>query len=571
MRFIQQAPPIKVVNFDDKLLSECVLRRHGNMLPSSIRAIICGPSNCGKTNVLISLLESPHGVQFENVYVYSKSLQQPKYQYLKKILAPIEENNYFTFSNNIDVVPPSKALPNSIFIFDDIACDKQDVDGTNMKHIYNDHVNTDMSFEDFGKLCRICWQQKYGFVSLSIHRLITVKLDMNNSSELKNREIIVKKIAQTSDSIRKKYHAIKTGKMEEDIALERHFKPIIEPLKQIVENTVGHSEVESTTSKNESYFPGKKDVLTPKQKRLITVSPISLPEEKEESRSTPKQNRLINTSLISLLGEEKDESRFTPKRKRLSTTSSITASTPIKSIPIKSALKRSHTIPERSHSHSIEDVFDTADEPLVTSIRQKLQTSESLKTLQTHYGPLGQKYLGAVLSGKKSINIDSVYGVYFNDNGTMICNKRVDLDKNDNILIDGKKYPGTVGLYELIFMRFPDESSYTETDKENYKSILMATNAHKRDYNSQNQVKSNKGHKYMNIIALVLSKKIGQGIPYAVTLNNNKIDYVHWDDPNELVDRLRLLEASRYAGHNAHDNEIFSIIEELCEVWLIIN
>jgi len=45
------------------------------MLSSTIRAIVCGPSNCGKTNVLISLLESPHGVHFENVYVYSKSLQ----------------------------------------------------------------------------------------------------------------------------------------------------------------------------------------------------------------------------------------------------------------------------------------------------------------------------------------------------------------------------------------------------------------------------------------------------------------------------------------------------------------
>ncbi|XP_070518834.1 uncharacterized protein [Cardiocondyla obscurior] len=423
----------------------------------------------------------------------------------------------------------------------------RDRDVTNMKHIYNDHVNTDMSFKDFDKLCRICWQQKYGFVVIDtdsaisngryrkgFNDFVSSTYD-NNNSELKNREIIAKKIAQTSDSIRKKYHAMKTGKMEEDIALERHFKPIVEPLKQIVENTVENNEVESAISKNESYFPEKKI-------------------------------------------------RLTPKRKRSNATSPITAST-----PIKSALKRSHTIPstlnetpkfvqqrnflsrERSHSHSIEDVFDTADEPLVTSIRQKLQTSEGWKTLQTHYGPLGQKYLGAVLSGKKSINIDSVYGVYFNDNGTMTGNKRVDLDKNDNILIDGKKYLGTVGLYELIFMRFPDESSYTDTDKKNYKSILMATNAHKRDYNSQNQVKSNKGHKYKNIIAPVLSKKIGQGIPYAVTLNNNKIDYVYWDDPNELVNRLRLLEASRYAGHNAHDNEILSIIEELCEVGLIIN
>jgi len=64
------------------------------------------PSNCGKTNVLINLLESPHGICFENVY--SKSLQQPKYQYLENLLAP-KEIGYFTFSNN-NVLLPNEAL-----------------------------------------------------------------------------------------------------------------------------------------------------------------------------------------------------------------------------------------------------------------------------------------------------------------------------------------------------------------------------------------------------------------------------------------------------------------------------
>ena len=206
MRFVQHSPAIKVTNFDDRIMFERKIRRHGNMLPNSIRGIICGPSNCGKTNVLISLLESPHGVRFENVYVYSKSLQQPKYQYLENLLTPIEEVGYFAFSNNCDVTHPSEALPNSIFIFDDVACDKQDTirdyfamgrhvdvdcfylcqtyakipkhlirdnanllilfkqDGTNLKHAYNDHVNTDMSYEDFSNLCHTCWQQKYGFL-----------------------------------------------------------------------------------------------------------------------------------------------------------------------------------------------------------------------------------------------------------------------------------------------------------------------------------------------------------------------------------------------------------------------
>jgi len=36
-------------------------------------------------------------------------------------------------------------------------------------------------------------------------------------------------------------------------------------------------------------------------------------------------------------------------------------------------------------------------------------------------------------------------------------------------------------------------------------------------------------------------------------LNDNKIDYIHWDDFNELMDRL--LEALRQ-DHNAHERNI---------------
>jgi len=92
-----------VINVDNKVQTEKEVRRYGNMLLISIRGVICGPSNCGKTNVLISLLKSPH--RFENVYVYLKSLQQSKYRYLENLLTSIEEIDYFTFSNNSNVIP----------------------------------------------------------------------------------------------------------------------------------------------------------------------------------------------------------------------------------------------------------------------------------------------------------------------------------------------------------------------------------------------------------------------------------------------------------------------------------
>lgn len=156
---------------------------------------------------MISLLESPNGLRFENVYVYSKSLRQPKYQYLKELFAVVGADvGYFAFSENTDVIPPAEALPNSIFVFDDVACDEQDVmreyfamgrhshvdcfylsqsyaripkhlirdnvnllilfkqDAMNLRHVYDDHVNTDMTFKMFNKLCTKCWQQKHGFL-----------------------------------------------------------------------------------------------------------------------------------------------------------------------------------------------------------------------------------------------------------------------------------------------------------------------------------------------------------------------------------------------------------------------
>ncbi|KYN00592.1 hypothetical protein ALC62_08630 [Cyphomyrmex costatus] len=324
----------------------------------------------------------------------------------------------------------------------------------------------------------------------------------------KDHEKIAMEIAKTSDSIRKKYRALKTGKMEEEIALERHFKPITEPLKQIVENTV-------------------------------------------ESSKDP-----IN---IETFFSEKDEEPK-PKRKRPN-----------------DSYDRSREL-SYDHAPSVEEVFEIANEPLVTSIRHLLQTSEGQEKLHANYGPLGQRYLKAVLSGKKAVNIDVVYGVYFSDEGTMLGDKRITLNKNDDIIIDGQRYDGTPGLYELIFIKFPNESICTDDDVETYKSILLTTNVYRRGHNAGNQVLGNKGHKYKNIIApLVLGKKVGTGIkkkldlPCAMSLTDNRIDYVHWDDPNELVDRLRLLEASRQAGHNSHDNEILSIIEELREAGLIIN
>jgi hypothetical protein len=198
----QQALPI--INFDFFGNTTTCDSKHGKLLPNSFRAIFCGPSGCGKTNALLSLVFSLNGLRFENVYVYSKSLYQPKYELLKLVLKRVKGVKYFPFNNNDEVIDPSEAHNNSLFIFDDVACDGQnkikeyysmcrhkaiDVaylcqtyskipkqlirdncnfivlfrqDEKNLKHIFNDHVSPDLSYHQFKQMCADCWKENDG-------------------------------------------------------------------------------------------------------------------------------------------------------------------------------------------------------------------------------------------------------------------------------------------------------------------------------------------------------------------------------------------------------------------------
>ena len=44
---------------------------------------------------------------------------------------------------------------------------------------------------------------------------------------------------------------------------------------------------------------------------------------------------------------------------------------------------------------------------------------------------------------------------------------------------------------------------------------------------------------------------------------DSRPEYIHWDDPNELVNRLQLLLGSQAAGNPSHNNEIMSIIKRI--------
>jgi hypothetical protein len=207
MKVVPQKHKLQIKNIDTHV--EGVGRsKNGPLLPNSIRAVISGPSGVGKTNLIYCLLTDPNGVCFENVYIYSKSLYQPKYVQLEQVMQRIPEIKYNTFSNTSDVLSPDEASYNSVFIFDDVMCDQQQKmreffsmgrhklidcfylcqsyakvpkhlirdntnfivlykqDELNMKHIYEDHVSPDITFDQFKTMCRLCWEKEYDFLTI---------------------------------------------------------------------------------------------------------------------------------------------------------------------------------------------------------------------------------------------------------------------------------------------------------------------------------------------------------------------------------------------------------------------
>lgn len=206
-----------------------------------------------------------------------------------------------------------------------------------------------------------------------------------------------------------------------------------------------------------------------------------------------------------------------------------------------------------------------------------LSKTSSQSEYLNQFSDLPRTYISGLIRDSTG-KYDVKYGVRYNlkDDNYYIGNSKIQFEDDNSLIINDNEYQGTEGLYELLFKKFPRH--YTDDDKKQYISIIKSTSAHKRLYQPTEQISWNRSWKYKHIIKPMThgprvrhvvgsTNKLGKGLLMDVT--NNPIDYVYWDDPNELVDRLRLLLASQEAGNSNHNNEINSIIEELIEAKII--
>ncbi|CAH0381375.1 unnamed protein product [Bemisia tabaci] len=171
---------------------------------------------------------------------------------------------------------------------------------------------------------------------------------------------------------------------------------------------------------------------------------------------------------------------------------------------------------------------------------------------------------------------DTAYGVQKAINGNfLIGNRTISFDSDGRLILDGgdEVFEPTPGFLELLFKRHP--RNYTADDRAKFQRVVTLTNAHRRDHHPHGRPNSNRSQKYRNLIKPLFAtstprstrkssrKKLKKGS--GIKIHRAKRELVYWDDPNELVQRLVLLVASKHASHTDHDREILSIVEELRE------
>lgn len=148
--------------------------------------------------------------------------------------------------------------------------------------------------------------------------------------------------------------------------------------------------------------------------------------------------------------------------------------------------------------HTVAETPDPAPSPapishLLSTPLGRRESEELLNDLPL--GILAKEYVRRLIVDRNK-SVDTMYGPHYERKELMIGDGKVNIDGND-LYIHRTRNKGTQDLYELIFINEPDEGLYNESNLAAYKSIMIATNAHRQGYSPEGRLHPNRGVKYV--------------------------------------------------------------------------
>lgn len=327
---------------------------------------------------------------------------------------------------------------------------------------------------------------------------------------MEEEQKLKKEIIKSAEIVKKKVKQIKEHESENNNILETMFKPITEPLNQIATQKVHNLQEEIEKSERPTE-------ILPKKYRY-SISDHAKPSDNNYfvKTETPTKNPTIQTDEFKECESDYD---------------------------IANDDSNESCCSDKIHSYSRNTLL-----PINPDIERPSSCSPNA-----------------------SVHTDVPFGVRNYRDKQMLGSCQIQFS-NKIVSVPGYKCNETPGLLELLLKKTPDVKVIKPKDLDNYKKLLLITNAHRRDFEPNKPIKSNRGMKYLQIIKPMFQQDRvcrsnenitkGFGLPLMKKMKKNT-DYVYWDDPNELVERLKLLVASRDAGNTGLDGEIISILQEL--------
>ena len=216
-----------------------------------------------------------------------------------------------------------------------------------------------------------------------------------------------------------------------------------------------------------------------------------------------------------------------------------------------------------------------AMKPISKTTEEEKEEEKEKEKLPETLGETAYNYL----HGKESYDRDKTFGIHFGTDGNYHMgaeqgkdgvyrgNIKIITIAYNNIYVDGEKFTGTPGLWELIMEKEPKK--YTKEDLKRYGDLLFKTNAMYQNFDPNNPYpRASRSYKWQNIVSLIWAektaeKKIGETSVKRVEKTAGKGVVVIPSDPNALLERLDLLLASQEAGHTGVRNELVGICDEL--------
>lgn len=311
-----------------------------------------------------------------------------------------------------------------------------------------------------------------------------------------------KELVKARANVNRKVRALQADISESELALVHHFKPIIQPLKEFMSGKPQYGLGKDKASQR---------IILHKAKEIQSEEP----KVKEEEVQTEKMANMIREELF---GTE----------------------------------EFSHTPEEEPES---EEEYEEEKEKQLHNV-----TEEGMAAFMEMYPADVKEYIVGLMREPK--DFDRTYGVRWHpsENKFTVGNSQIEFyDKM--FVINSRKYDATPGIYELLFKKVP-HTPITRSDLNVYNQVGQQTNLFRKNYDADAQIQGTTSQKYTSIIKPLLNPHKGTALK-TLKFSNKRVEYIPWNNPNHLVNRLRVLMASQAAGHTGHQNEITYIIEEL--------